>query len=131
MHAHPQPHIVKKGGKVISITLYKPEDIVPGIESADDLAKAMDFFKHPFVFQRIPPTKHARRWFVVKVRPALRWFCKMYQQDVPPWLNGNGIYDAMSPEERQEIFGQPELTVQEFDDDDAPPPEEEGEEPPK
>jgi hypothetical protein len=116
--------MVKKNGKIIHFALHGPDDILPGVHSKEDLAPALDFFGHPFVDRLLPKTKHAQRWHITRVRPALRWFCNKYEVDVPPWLKGNGVYDNMTDEERQEVYGQPELAVSEFDDEDSPPPPE-------
>lgn len=122
MQARPMAHIVKKGGKVVHFSLHTPDDILPGVHSQEDLQAALDFYSNPFVHSLLPDGKHAQRWHVTRVRPALRWFCKKYDTDVPEWLKGNGVYDNMNEEERQDLYGQPELDVMEFDDEDAPPP---------
>lgn len=121
MQARPMPHLVKKNGIVTHFSLHRPEDVLPGVHSPEDTQAALDHFADPFIDSKLPDGKHPRRWYVTRVRPALRWFCKKYSIEVPPWLKGNGAYDNMTEEERTEHFGQPELMVKDFDDEDAPP----------
>lgn len=121
MQARPMPHLVKKNGVVTHFSLHRPEDVIPGVHSATDTQAALDFYANPFIHGHLPDGKHPQRWHVQRTRPALRWFCKKYNLEVPPWLKGNGIYDNMTEEERQEHYGQPELLVNDFDDEDAPP----------
>lgn len=121
MQARPMPHLVKKNGVVTHFSLHRPEDVLPGVHSLEDTQAALDYYAHPFIDNALPQGKHARRWHVTRVRPALRWFCKKYEIEQPTWLKGNGIYDNMTEEERTAHYGQPELLVNDFDDEDAPP----------
>ena len=124
MNARPLPYLVKKNSVVTHFALHSPDDVLPGVHSKYDLQHALDFYGHPFVHGRLPEGKHAQRWYVTRVRPALRWFCNKYDVHVPKWLKENGIYDLMTEEERIEHYGRPDLEVKEFDDEDAPPPTE-------
>ncbi len=64
--------------------------------------------------RQIPNNVAARRRYVEEVRPALRWYCRVFNVPVPPWLLGNGLADGTSDAERVLLFGPEPLRVREF-----------------
>lgn len=92
-----------------------PDKIVK-CRSKDELKRLLDWYSYPFIAHRVPDNVAARRRYVEEVRPALRWFCKKYGEKVPTWLEGNGHYDELPPEEREKLFGAEPFKVREFEE---------------
>lgn len=127
MIAEPHLNLTKKGNRY-SFTYHKPESILPSIKSKEDLKAALDYYAHPFIKSTSHDSTFSRRHVVEKVRPALRWFCKKYGENVPSWLEGNRHYDEIPKEEHEALFGEGPLKVREFEEfkSEAPEPAEQG-----
>lgn len=107
--------VLKPIGENSTFSLRDPSKIVR-CHNKEDLERLLEWYSYPFIKLRVPDNTFARRRYVEQVRPALRWFCKKFQQDIPEWLQGNGHYDFMSSEEMTDFFGEGPLQVFEFDE---------------
>lgn len=95
---------------------YTPEDVMPGVKDRKALETALKWYANPFIRKHTPDSTFARRRYVEKVRPTLRWYCKKFGVNVPAWLKGNGHYDKLGPEEHEAFFGKDPLDVREFEE---------------
>lgn len=94
--------------------LVTPDKIMRGsINSKEDLKRELQRYSHNIV-SKIGRTRGIRRFYMEKIRPALRWYCRKYQVPVPLWLEGHGPYENLPPEEHNELFGDGDLSAQEF-----------------
>jgi hypothetical protein len=104
------PH--KKSGKAIKVST--PEG-VHRIESKDELVVQLAHYSHPFIRHTVmPKTKFARKHYVEKTRPALRYYCKKYQVEVPAWLANEDYFVNLPEKEKLELFGTSTLSIREF-----------------
>lgn len=83
------------------------------VHDADDLQRKLEQFEDPHS-DAIPKSKEGRRWYVERVRPALRFYCKRYGVDVPDWLSSDEQWEVMSEEEKLAKFGRTDLKVRDF-----------------
>jgi len=95
---------------------YRNPDKIVTCRNKEELHKLLEWYSYPFIKMRMPDDPKVRRRYVEQVRPALRWFCKKFQVDIPDWLQGNAHYDSMEPEEAEDFFGKDPLQVFEFSD---------------
>jgi len=107
--------ILKPVGDNFSFQYRHPDKILK-CRSKEELQHLLDWYSYPFIKMRVPDLPVARRRYVEEVRPALRWFCKRYQMDIPEWLKGNAHYEDMPKEEFSDFFGEGDLQVHEFDE---------------
>lgn len=116
-----KPHIraKKRDGSDRSFVEYVKPETVLKCTTKKQLQKYLDWYSYPFIKNRVPDEKSARRQYVEKVRPALRWYCKKFGVDVPEWLKSNGGYDKLSPEDHEQHFGKDPLDVREFQEMDG------------
>lgn len=98
------------------LKVHTPQSVLPGVKDKESLQATLDWYAYPFIKHRVPDDPYARRRYVELTRPALRFFCSKFGVDVPEWLEGNGHYDQLSPEEHNEMFGPKPLDVQEFEE---------------
>lgn len=87
---------------------------VLSVHDAEALSELLTKYEDPVRNKVIKNTSKDRRWFVEKVLPALRFFCKRYGVDVPSWLATNGHWERMTDEERAQLFGPEPLRFREF-----------------
>ena len=105
------PSTTRDGGKDIRAT--KPRDVVD-IRSKDELEEQLQHYKKPFVAHVVKATVFAQRHYVEWIRPALRFYCKLYKTDVPAWLKDDSFYLSMKDDQRRRLFGQKPLRIHEF-----------------
>lgn len=115
MIAKPHLNLEKKGAR-FQFEYHAPDNILPHVTSKESLEKALDWYSNPFLKLRSPDDVKARRRYVEKVRPALRWFCKKFAVNVPGWLVGNGPYDELPKEEFAMMFGEGPFKVREYEE---------------
>lgn len=83
------------------------------VHDADDLQKKLAAYADPHN-QPVQDTKAGRRWYVERVRPALRFYCKRYGIDVPDWLENDDQWESMPDEEKLATFGRTDLKIRDF-----------------
>lgn len=98
-------------GKAIRVT---SPDKVLRIHNVDDLKSQLEHYAHPLIKQTSPDSKFARRWYVEKIRPALRYYCLKYSVKVPSWLKDDEYYLGLTDREKQDLFGTTKLKPREF-----------------
>ena len=85
------------------------------IHDKEELEHQLDHYANPDLMSLVPDSEFARKNFVEKVRPALRYYCKKFGVTVPKWLTNDKFYtDHMSAQERQQYFGTVKLSIREF-----------------
>lgn len=84
------------------------------IHSVDELNERLEAFSDPIKNKVVPNTEKARRWYVEKILPALRFYCDRLGVEQPDWLATNGHWERMSDEEKQQLFGPEPLKLREF-----------------
>lgn len=118
-HAYPRTkEIENKRGQRLPKFIY-PHQIVQ-VRSKKDLKEAFDHYGHPFPMMEgsvAPKNKYAMRYLIEWIYPALRWYCRVYQEPVPRWLQSNGWADGMGDEDQKKFFGERPLEVREFHED--------------
>lgn len=80
----------------------------------DDLEGKLEAFADPIRNGVVRNVALDRRWYVEKILPALRFYCKKYDVEVPDWLVGNNHWEEMSEEEQEQLFGPGPLRFREF-----------------
>jgi len=80
----------------------------------EDLQEKLEAFSDPIRNGVVRNSPRHRRWYVEKILPALRFYCRKYDLEVPGWLVGNNHWEEMSPEEQELLFGPGELRFREF-----------------
>lgn len=92
-----------------------PACICPAIASRADLLAHLAFYSPPSL-AKVPNSALARRWFVERVRPALRWNCERFGEPVPPWLTiaADAELKCLPTAEHIKHFGTAPLVVSEF-----------------
>lgn len=98
-----------------SMKYHTPERVFPRLKSKEALEGELEFHSNPFIKMHTPDNVSARRYHVERQRPALRWFCKKYGVECPPWLEGNMHYDSLPPDQFKELFGEDKLKVREYE----------------
>jgi hypothetical protein len=84
------------------------------IHGADELNGKLEAFRDPVKNKVVQNTTKARRWYVEKILPALRYYCDKYDVPQPDWLVGNNHWEGMDDEEKELLFGPGELKFREF-----------------
>lgn len=80
------------------------------IENKDDLQVYLDRYSHQTTWKELTPdSEFARRWYVEKIRPAMRFYCKKLAVPIPPWLTNDDYFLKMDPTTKYECFGPNEL----------------------
>lgn len=106
--------VLKPQGENYGFQYRDPAKVVR-CHNKEALQSLLNFYSYPFIKMRLPDDPAARRRYVEQVRPALRWFCKKFQTEIPQWLLGNAHYDDMPGKEKSDYFGPGDLKVFEFD----------------
>lgn len=84
------------------------------IHDADELDERLEAFSDPVKNKVVQNTPKARRWYVEKILPALRFYCDRLGIDKPDWLATNGHWERMTDEEKHQLFGPEPLKLREF-----------------
>jgi hypothetical protein len=84
------------------------------ISSVEQLQERLVAFSDPVKNKVVQNTTKARRWYVEKVLPALRYYCGRFGVEQPGWLATNGHWERMTDEEKQRLFGPEPLKLREF-----------------
>jgi hypothetical protein len=101
-----------KSGKALKIST--PSSILR-IFSKDELKAQLEHYSHPMIKHTVlPRTPFARKHYVEKIRPALRFYCKKYGLAVPSWLSNDDYYKNLSDSEKHDLFGTTKLSFREF-----------------
>lgn len=91
-----------------------PKLILQGrVKSKNDLVSLLYQHRMENITQKYP-TIAQRRYYMERIRPALRWYCKTYKVPVPSWLVGNGVHENNTTEHHETLFGPVPLRVIEF-----------------
>lgn len=98
---------------VPTISAYTPPQVLV-VKDEGDLAKKLEHYSDPFNGHVLPNTRDDRRWYVEKIRPTLRFYCKKFEVDAPEWLSNDGEWVDRSDEELEALFGTSELKLREF-----------------
>lgn len=113
MKAMPQMLLVKVRGKW-RFDYRKPETILPQVRSRTALLAALDYYACLYALLRLPRNRMARRDYVERIRPALRWYCRCFRVRAPRWLATDKDFATMSEALRRNLFGAKPLRVREF-----------------
>ncbi len=84
------------------------------IHNADELNERLEAYRDPIKNGIVKNTAKARRWYVEKILPALRFYCDRLGVEKPDWLATNGHWERMSDEEKADLFGPEPLKLREF-----------------
>lgn len=98
----------KKKGKMLTPSM------VVHIKDKEELKLQLEHYKKPFIGDLVPNSKIARRNLVEHVRPALRYWCKKFGQEIPEWLQNEDEWTKMEDQQKLDFFGVTKLTVKEF-----------------
>ena len=97
-----------------------PHEIV-NIRRKADLKGALERFSHPFpMMPGSPSIKHksGMRYLVEWIYPALRWYCRVYGETIPQWLEaGKGWQDRLPPGGKIQVFGKKPIEPREWIED--------------
>lgn len=96
--------------KVIGVT--QPHDVL-SIPNQKELEAQLEHYAKPFLKQLFEEP-HQRLFYLQKIRPALRYYCKKFDVTVPDWLKTDKIYTDLEPAEKLDMFGTVHLPVREF-----------------
>lgn len=113
----PKPILLlwKAGGRW-RFDYYKPETILGGIKAREDLLLVLARHASPTTGLQHGSSRRARREHVERVRPSLRWYCRLLGVRIPTWLSlsGDARYRGLPPRIHVDLFGPGVLTVREF-----------------
>lgn len=84
------------------------------VHDVDDLQQKLEAYSDPIDSGAVKNTPQARRWFVEKTLPALRFYCDRIGVPQPDWLATNGHWERMSDQDKQRLFGPEPLKLREF-----------------
>ena len=84
------------------------------ISSVEQLQERLTAFSDPIKNKVVKNTTKARRWYVEKILPALRYYCDRLGVPQPPWLATNGHWERMTDEEKKRLFGPEPLKMRDF-----------------
>jgi hypothetical protein len=84
------------------------------VTDADDLNEKLVAFSDPFKNRVLPNTKESRRVYLTRYMPALRFYCKQFNVEIPDWLAESTQWEEMSDDEKQQRFGTTDLNLREF-----------------
>ena len=109
-------------GKTLKIT--SPSKVLP-IHTVRELHAQLDHYsrgggKMPNLTS--PDSAFARKFYVEKIRPALRYYCKKFGVKVPAWLADDDHFKNLPDAEKVAMFGTHKLNHQEFQPLRQPPP---------
>jgi hypothetical protein len=94
------------------------------VKNKHDLDSLLEYFGHHVMWQElVPPKPWARRNFVERIRPSLRFYCEKYQVPIPGWLapETDKKFTELPASKQQELFGKDQIKVVEFKKMEPPP----------
>ena len=103
------PH--SKTGRSLKVTT--PAQVLK-IHSKEELMAQLDQYSKPFIRHVVVDSKFARKHYLEKVRPALRYYCKKFDVEVPAWLKDDSYYHNLPNEEKEQLFGTAKPARREF-----------------
>jgi len=111
-----------------AIRMVYPERVL-NVQSKNQLEGLLDHYNTPIWQSRVARTPGARRNYVEKIRPALRYFCKLYNVKIPDWLADDKQFAEMGAGAVKELFGVDKLRIFEFRSKHLEPPTEKSDAP--
>lgn len=84
------------------------------IHEVNELNERLEAFSDPIKNRVVKNNPKARRWYVEKILPALRFYCDRLGVEKPAWLATNGHWERMTDEEKARLFGPEPLRLREF-----------------
>lgn len=95
---------------------FKPETVLTSIKTPEHLKATLTALAEPGAGMGHGTSALQRRHHVERVRPALRWFCRVHHRRVPRWLRveSDARYFGLPAEVHARLFGRRALTVREF-----------------
>lgn len=118
-HAYPRTKlgvIVKDPEKRKLPNFVYPHDVIH-VSSEKQLKLELKEHSHPFPMMDgsvTPKNRHAMRHHVEWICPTLRWYCKVYGVEVPPWLKKQAWVETTSKKEHKKFFGSEPLNIVEW-----------------
>jgi hypothetical protein len=96
-----------------TVRAVSPSDVlyVPDKEELDLL---LEHYGTGDLEQMVSDSPFARRWYVEKIRPALRYYCARFSVPPPDWLAQDEEFTEMDEAQMKEIFGVSQLRPREF-----------------
>ena len=95
------------------IHVHTPASVIV-IHNAAELTERLEAFSDPIRNKVVKNNAKARRWYVEKILPALRFYCDRLGVEKPAWLATNGHWERMTDEEKVRLFGPEPLRLREF-----------------
>jgi hypothetical protein len=105
--------VVEGDDGVPAVHAATPSSVVM-VTDADDLNAKLEAFADPFKNRVLPNTSKARLLYLTRYMPALRFYCKQFNVEVPDWLAESTQWEEMSDGEKQKKFGTTDLNLREF-----------------
>lgn len=97
-----------------------PHEIVR-IRNKDHLLAELEHYSHPMPWMDgsgfAAKKKASLKYIVEWTLPALRWYCRVFNVDIPDWLKGNHWLDMLTGAEKRRRLGDIEVTVSEWKED--------------
>ncbi len=90
-----------------------PSDVLQ-IHTPEEMQARLQHYQRFVGLKIMYDTQGARKRYVEKVRPALRYYCKKFSVAVPDFLKNDRYYTTLPDEEKQELFGTTQLNIREF-----------------
>lgn len=88
-----------------------PHDYVK-VKNKKDLKSVLEQFGHHVAWWTLlPNSTFARRNFVERVRPAIRYYCEKYQVEIPGWLANDKQFEELPPSKKKELFGKEDISI--------------------
>ena len=111
---HVAGHVYTRKDGSKGIKLWTPEKVLP-IHDAEELKLQLKHYSSLLIKHHTPDSPGARRKYVEKIRPALRFYCQKFGVKVPQWLADDSMYtERMSVQDRTQMFGTKRLNIREF-----------------
>jgi len=105
------PSTTRKGDPTVRCTY--PDKVVR-CRNKDELEETLAFYSRPMIDDMVKPSKSNRLYYIQRIRPALRYFCKKYGVTIPKALEGNGRWEDYEPQTKLKIFGVQDFRTLEF-----------------
>lgn len=100
-----------KTGKSPRVT--SPNSVIR-IHDVNELKAQLKHYGRPFIKLQLPDTTFARKFYVEKVRPALRYYCMKFSVSIPDWLKDDHYFENLPDSEKKSLFGTTDLSIKEF-----------------
>ena len=91
----------------------KPSQVIR-CPDREELEAQLDHYSGPLWQRQVPDSTFARRFYVERVRPALRYYCRKFDVEVPGWLKNDSYFMEIKSPERERLFGPDPLRPREF-----------------